>query len=332
VRIFIDESGNFTGYHANSISVVAVFVIPDSSLKGFRRKYERIRPSLPKENGEVKGKLLAVKDVNRIVRLLANRHAIFEVTAIDLSLHTEAGVIAYRQKLAEETRAGLPNIPQPLRDKVAAAVDFFEKLTPQLFIQALTTFELVHRTICHSILFFAQGRPYELGSFSWTVDGKDPTKVTNWERWLSFYAQGALISLSKRAPVLMPQPGAPYRFNYSFLDRFRRKETPGDDSLEPARLLQEFNFQSGIEMGLEFVDILANTTRKMLKGELDRKGWINMHRLMIHRTEDYIKFILYGPGPDVEQSASYGAIVQEGFRKGGKSMFTRRNEGYDEAT
>lgn len=264
--IFIDESGNFTGYHDNSISVVAALVLPESSLKGLRRKYERIRPSLPKENGEVKGKLLAAKDVNRIVRLLANRHAIFEVTAIDLGLHTEAGIIAYRQKLAGETREGLGQIPQPLRDKVASAVDFLDQLTPQLFVQALTTFELVHRTISHSILFFAQRRPYELASFSWIVDGKNPAKATNWENWLAFYAQGALISLSKRFPVPMPQPEVPYLFNYSFLDRFRRREAP-DDSLDPERLLRDFNFRSGIEMGLEFVDILANATRQMLRGE-----------------------------------------------------------------
>jgi hypothetical protein len=332
MQIFIDESGSFTGYDTNSIDVVAALAIPDSSLKGLRRKYKRIRSSLPQENGEVKGKLLAAKDVNRIVGLLANRHAIFEVTAIDLSLHTEAGVIAYRQKLARETRESLGNIPRPLRDEVEAAVDFLDQLTPQLFIQALTTFELVHRTISNSIPFFAQRRPYELASFSWIVDGKDSAKVTSWENWLSFYAPGALIALSKRSPVPMPQPEGPYLFNYSFLDRFRRKENPENDSLDPARLLQDFNFRSGIEMGLEFVDILANATRRMLRGALEREGWISMHRLIIHRNETYIKFILYGPGPDVVQTASYGAVVNEGFTKGGRSMFTRRNEGYEKAS
>jgi hypothetical protein len=85
-------------------------------------------------------------------------------------------------------------------------------------------------------------------------------------------------------------------------------------------------------MGLEFADILANATRQTLRRELQREGWIDMHRLMIHRDETYIKFILYGPGPNVKQTASYGAVVNEGFRKNGKSMFTQRNEGHRQAT
>jgi len=126
--------------------------------------------------------------VNRVVRILATREAIFEATAIDLGLHTEAGVLAYKQRLAQDTRAALANFPEPLRSKVATAVGSLDNMAPQLFIQALTTFELIHRVISHSILFFAQRRPYELSSFSWVVDGKDPAKVTHWENWLAFYA------------------------------------------------------------------------------------------------------------------------------------------------
>jgi hypothetical protein len=128
----------------------------------------------------------------------------------------------------------------------------------------------------------------------------------------------------------MPQLDRPYLFNYSSLKRFKRKETADEDSLDPVRLLRDFKFKAGQETGLEFVDVLANATRRMLRGELQREGWINMHGLMIHRTETYIKFILFGPGPDVVQGADYAAIVNDGFRKNGKRMFTRRNEDYEQ--
>src|SRR6516225_2476463 len=124
MHIFVDESGPFTGYHHRSISVVAALAIPDGSFPGIQRKYARIRPSLPKSAGEVKGRLMQARDVNRVVRILATREAIFEVTAIDLGLHTEAGVLAYKQKLAKDTRAILATFPQPLRSKVASAIDF----------------------------------------------------------------------------------------------------------------------------------------------------------------------------------------------------------------
>ena len=330
MHIFLDESGTFVGYERGSLGIVGALVIPDGNLRRLRRKFARMRPSLLKEGDEVKGRLLGEHEVNRIVRLLATREAIFEVTALDLGLHTEAGVLAFRNKLAVETRATLPGFPEPLRGKVGDAVDYFDAMPPQLFLQALTTFELIHRVICHTILYFSQRRPYELSSFSWVIDGKDPAKVTTWENWLKFYAQGALISLSQRSPVPMPDPGQPHIFSYTFLDSFMMKQAAGDKSLDTSLLLQNFNFKSNSEMGLEFADILTNATRRLLRGGLQRDGWINMHRLMIHRaTEAYIKFILLGPGPDVVRAADYAPNVNEGFLKNGKPMFTRRNEGYD---
>jgi hypothetical protein len=129
----------------------------------------------------------------------------------------------------------------------------------------------------------------------------------------------------------MPNPGTPYLFNYTFLDAFMKKQATGDKSLDLGLLLRNFSFKSGPEMGLEFVDVLTNAIRRLLRGGLQRDGWINIHRLMIHRAgEAYIKFILFGPGPDVVRAADYAAFVNEGFLKNGRPMFTRRNEGYDE--
>ena len=225
----------------------------------------------------------------------------------------------------------LPTFPEPLRRKVAEAVDYLDTLTPQLFLQALITFELIHRVISHSILYFSQRRPYELSSFTWVADGKDVAKATNWENWLKFYAQGALISLSQRNPVPMPDPAPPHLFNYTFLDAFMAKQATGNKTLDPSLLLQNFSFKSRAEMGLEFVDVLTNATRRLLRGDLQRDGWINMHRLMIHRADEaYIKFILFGPGSNVVRAADYAAVVNEGFLKNGRPMFTRRNEGYDQ--
>lgn len=208
---------------------------------------------------------------------------------------------------------------------------YLDTVTAQLFLQALTTFELVHRVISHTILYFSQRRPYELSSFTWRVDGKEREKVTKWENWLKFYAQGALVSLSQHNPVPMPKPGMPYLFNYSFLDAFMTKHASGDNSLDPGLLLRDLSFKPETEMGLEFVDVLTNASRRLLRDKLGRDGWINMHRLMIHRADEaYIKFILFGPGPDVLRAADYAGVVNEGFRKNGKPMFTGRNEGYEE--
>jgi hypothetical protein len=143
-------------------------------------------------------------------------------------------------------------------------VHYLDTMTPQLLLQALTTFELIHRVMCHTIPYFSQRRPYELSSFTRVVDGKDRAKVINWENWLKFYAQGALISLSQRAPVPMPNPAMPYLFNYTFLDTFMTKLATGDKSLDIGLLLRNFNFKSNPEEGLEFVDVLTNAIRRLL--------------------------------------------------------------------
>jgi len=104
-----------------------------------------------------------------------------------------------------------------------------------------------------------------------------------------------------------------------------------DRSLDTGLLLRNFSFRSNAEMGLEFVDVLTNAIQRLLRDRLQRDGWMNMHRLMIHRADEaYIKFILLGPGPDVVRAADYAAAVNEGFLKNGRPMFTRRNEGYDQ--
>jgi hypothetical protein len=326
MQIFIDESGLFIEYQPRSIHVVGALAIPDGNLPRLRKKYARIRNSLLSDgNREVKGSGLNADQIGRVVRLIKDRDVIFEVTALDLGLHTEVGVLAFRQQLATQMLAQLPEIPESMRDKVVAAANYIPQITPQLFLQALVTFDVMHRVIGNSALFYSQRKPETLGTLSWVIDGKDPAKVTNWENWLKFYAQGALASLSARDPAPRPDEKEGALFNFTYFDKAHTGKFGKDEGIDPALLLKHVRFSSDIDMGLELVDILCNATRRTLRTDLDRVGWINFHKLMIDRNESYIKFPIFGPGPDVEQPAAYGAIVDEGFRNGGSPMFTLRN-------
>jgi hypothetical protein len=70
---------------------------------------------------------------------------------------------------------------------------------------------------------------------------------------------------------------------------------------------------------------LTNAIRRTLTGSLQKDGWKNIHRLMVHRNETYLQFILLGEDQDVVKRASYGTVVNDGFSSGGKSMLTPRN-------
>jgi len=326
MQVFIDESGTFTGYQPGSISVVGALAIPDGNMPRLRKKYARIRKGLLTNGDEVKGRDLNAAQINRVVRLIKDRDAIFEVTALDLALHTAAGVAAYQQQLAAEMQALLPQMPDAIRERVAAASNYILQIPAQLFLQALVTFDLMHRVIGHTTLFFSQRKPETLGKFNWVIDGKNPQKVTNWENWLEFYARGALASLSARDPAPRPDPKEGSFLDFTYFDKAHTGKIGDIEGVDPALLLKHFRFSSDIDMGLELVDILSNAIRRTLRGGLDRAGWINVHKLMIDRNETYIKFPIFQGGPDVLQNAAYGAIVNEGFRNGGRPMFTRRNQ------
>ena len=83
MHIFIDESGSFTGYHGQSLSVVGALAIPDGKLEFIKRKYSKMRCRFPLANGEVKGRSLNEHQVNEAITLLARNDALFEITAID---------------------------------------------------------------------------------------------------------------------------------------------------------------------------------------------------------------------------------------------------------
>lgn len=324
MHIFIDESGSFAGFHEGSISVVGALAIPDALLSRIVKKYDKFRKDLPKENGEVKGRLLKENQVDRIVTLLARNEAVFEVTALDLGLHKEAAARDYQRKLGEGMLAKVPIFREDVRPEVQAASEYINRAPLNLFLQALTTFDVLHRVIGRVASFYAQRMPYELGSFSWIVDGKDPAKVTKWEEWWARYAQGALATMSKsRGAWMLP---AEFHADYSFYKKFSVTDADGEGGMSLKLLLKDIEFCSEIQAGLEFVDVLSNAVRRALTNKLQKEGWQNIHRLMIHENDEKcIHFVLFQESGDVVHTPSYVSVVHNGFSHGGRPMLTKRN-------
>jgi hypothetical protein len=322
VYVFIDESGTFSGFHEGSINVVGALAIPDEKLQFLEKKFAKMRARLPLDKGEVKGRLLNEEQVDEVATLLARNEAVFEVTALDLGLQTEDEVKAYKKKHGEEMLARVSNFAEAVQPEVRAASHEILNTSVPLYLQALTTFEVIHRLIGHMTMFYSQRRPRELGAIKWIVDGKDSKKVTKWENWWAHYAQGALSTMSKRRP-------SPHLFcgDYSYYERsYGTKGDGGEEGTDLNRLLKDIQFSAKSEVGLEFVDILTNAVRRALTENLQQKGWKNIHKIMIHRNGDaYIQFVLFGADEAIVRDAKYAKVVVQGFRDGGKSMLTPSN-------
>jgi hypothetical protein len=327
VHIFIDESGSFTrSPGTNSISAVGALTIPDTQLARVDRHYQSIRRTLPKENGEVKGRRLSEPEIARVVTMLAARDVLFEVSTIDLSLGTDAEIASHQAEQADRITAGITPKHGPPAVQLANNLRArLEASPPQLYIQSVLTFSLIARVLDHSTMYYVQRRPMELGAFHWVIDAKERLKTTDWEDWWSYMVMPMLQSKSIKEPMPMI-----IGQDYSHFHRFDMEipaylteinEAPKSGLVADIRkiMTENFRFSSGIETGLELVDILTNATRRALVGNLKIEGWGNIHRLMIHRREQCLGVVAMGSIPEGHRPA-FTSVIRH-FGGGGRSMF-----------
>jgi hypothetical protein len=108
MHIFIDESGTFTqGQRADAVSLVGALIVPEVRLARIEERYAALRPDLPKEKDEVKGRLLNEAEVARLVAMLLRYEVLFEVTAIDLVVHRPDELVSHQVAQAERITRNL---------------------------------------------------------------------------------------------------------------------------------------------------------------------------------------------------------------------------------
>lgn len=108
MHIFIDESGTFapvTGKH--SISAVGALVVPDASLTKVLHRYQLLRSALLQKGDEAKGRELDEQAVDSVIQLLVNDDILFEITVIDMGLHTEPVLEESKVRQAQAITADL---------------------------------------------------------------------------------------------------------------------------------------------------------------------------------------------------------------------------------
>jgi hypothetical protein len=331
MHVFIDESGTFTtnGTSAPTISAVGALSVPSSLRAGLERKWAKLRPDLPHDRGEVKGRLLDERQVSEVITLLARHQVLFEATAIDMTLHPAAVVSDHKTRQAERITANLTQKHSPqIRGQVFALRRELEAMSNQLYVQSTLTFDVIARVIAHTPLYYAQRIPHELGEFHWVIDAKDRDRITPWETWWSTTILPLLEGRSLTEPLISMREA-----DYSYFERYRAKLTPflknlaprpeHDDAVDLRLLLTEhFRFSAEPEPGLEMVDILVNATRRALTGALRFAGWRDLPRLMVHRRQQYIHVSVFDQ-VTVPRRRPYFDVLQH-FLSGGKSMVAPR--------
>jgi hypothetical protein len=328
MHIFIDETGSFTGIRKSpSISLVGALVVPDSQLPRLEKKYEKLRRSLAKDDkNEVKGRILSERHIARVVDFLFEYSALFEAAAIDVGLHTEEGLKAFKVQQASKMTGSLSEEhTETLRAQTWEIRRRFEAFKLPLMIQTIITFELFPRIIEFAMMYYSTRRPEELGAFNWVIDAKGTMETpTEWEEWWSLVIMPFLQSRSFREPYKHLPIG-----DYTHLARFEIEPTEfirkmgnwseGDPlPLDLKLMLTDFKFSPSSTPGLELVDILSNATRRALMGNLQKEGWVRIPSLMIHRRgRSYISLHSLQDVPP--QTLPYAGILNA-YGRGGREM------------
>ncbi len=329
MRIYIDESGTFVGAgKPSSPSIVGALVIPDHRHDALMRQYRRLRRSLPKENDEVKGRLLNEGQLNQVVTLLRSCDALFFANLIEMGLHSTEGLERQRAGGAEGLVRNLtdeihPDVHKAFHELKAR----LEKLPLQLYVQGTVLNQLLAQILGEATAYWAQRRPDELGRFTWMMDAKgDAATLTEWEDWWTKVFMPLLQSQSLREPM-----GRLEGADYSHLQPFEmatpeylaahiKKPSPSGRSISLQKIFEDFTITSDPEPGLELVDMLTNGLRRAFKHTLAPQGWVPIRSLMLHRKDQYVGVVDFeGTQKTMAYPLDYRKVFHA-FRRGGRSM------------
>ena len=293
LQIFIDESGTFSqpkDTSKPSVSGVGALILRDSERNAVYAEFEKLKKSWGKI-GEVKGSLLNEGHIPQVISLLKKYGAIFEATVIDLSLENQHGITEHKQKQSEKLLENpTPSHNPGLIESVAGAADKLSGTPNQLYVQSCCTYELIHRVIQNTTLYFSLRYPSELSSFKWRIDAKD-TVVTPYEDLWKTLVGGLLQSKSAREPLIQITEG-----DYSAFSGFTSSysTTPGYliplfgvkspfETIEVGTIWRGDNelVDSGSSLGIQLVDILITSLRRAMSGTLQTRGWATIGALML---------------------------------------------------
>jgi hypothetical protein len=225
-----------------------------------------------------------------------NYQVILEVVAIDMSLETDAAVTQHKKAQADNlmgniTPAHNPSLVKSIEELRMSLLS----LSNQLYIQAQATIHLIGNLIQKITLYYVQREPLTLRRFSWTIDAKDRQR-TNYETLWSKIIFPYLQTRSLTEPLLRLK-GA----DYSAFERFckvvdkppaylplHKKGTGPFEYIDLGKMLgEDFKFSLSHEkVGLQIIDILVNTTRRAMNGNLARDGWNGIGYLTVQSGKD----------------------------------------------
>jgi Protein of unknown function (DUF3800) len=294
MHIFIDEGGTFVPW--TGWGVVCSLAIPHKQVGPARRDIRWLTRSWPRKDGELKGGLLDEAQLGALVDLLFRHDALMHAYAIDVSQEDQSAIERHKRGQCEGITKYLapthhPNFVRQVWD----LRHLLERMPYQLYLQSILMTELVRRAAEESTMYFAQRRPRELANFEWTIDAKDPQRITTYEKWWRDTLAPLLDSRARSEPFPLVRDPA---FNYYHFDRKFLTEHDMWYPDRPREIVEAYDIKkmitekmrfvdSRLEVLIQAVDILASFLRRLLAKEVSGPGIARaLGRLQVMRRHD----------------------------------------------
>jgi hypothetical protein len=221
--------------------------------------------------------MLDLAHLESLVEVLFRHDAIMHACAIDVSREDDPCIDQHKAQQCDgmtkhltcEHHANLVREVWDLRQVL-------EGMSRQLYIQCVMMKELVRIASEEIVLYFAQRRPRELAEFEWTIDAKDPCRITSQENWWHETLAVWLESASRREPFIFIEDAG---FNYKYFDRSfavtkemwfpdRPPEMMKGPDLRKMMTERMAFVDSRSETLIQAVDILTSFLRRLLAKEI----------------------------------------------------------------
>ena len=215
---------------------------------------------------------------------------LFLAVAIDMGLHSEAGITAHRESQAQKVLKTISDrMDLSVRYRMERLAAGVRALPNQLYVQSVLLTKLVDAVIRCGSLYYAQRLPKTLSKFSWRLDAKDVVATKYETLWQEIV--GPSLQTESLSKPLAQLDGA----DYSAFERFLGELPLPPEHLRPHvgspneafaymdidAMLADLKFCNSERFaGVQAVDMLASAVRRACNGTIQPKGWKGIGRLM----------------------------------------------------
>ena len=128
----------------------------------------------------MKGSQLTEEQMAQVIRTVRRFEVLLISVAIDMGLHSDAGITLHKKAQVENLLAGISAAhSQAMQAKIESLATRMGDLPNQLYVQAVVLIQLVQAVLEVGTLYYVERIPRTLGSFIWRPDAKD-VRVTSY--------------------------------------------------------------------------------------------------------------------------------------------------------